>query len=137
MDIHLNNFYASNNDHLSYFVCDLFTQLLLYEASVQHQQDGTPLWRWGSTFTVQSIYKIYNNPRVVQAELRDIWSLKIHNKIKFFLWLLFQDRLNTTENLQKKGWPSNQTYILCRPLLPRHNYTCSVNANSHLTCSTD
>jgi zinc-binding in reverse transcriptase len=102
MNIYLNNSYVGSNDRGSYFVRDLITLLPLYEASLQHQQDGTPLWRWGPTFTVQSIYKMYNNTGVIQAELRDIWSLKKPNKIKFFLWLLLQDRLTTTENLPKE-----------------------------------
>jgi zinc-binding in reverse transcriptase len=96
-----------------------------------------PAMALGPTFTVQSIYKMTNNPRVVQVELRDIWSLKILNKIKIFLRLLLQNRLNTSENLRSKGWPSNQICILCLPLLLRHNYTYSINANSHLVCYTD
>jgi zinc-binding in reverse transcriptase len=42
-----------------------------------------------------------------------IWKIGIPNKIKNFLWLLLQDKLNTTENLQNKGWPSTQHCVLC------------------------
>jgi zinc-binding in reverse transcriptase len=82
---------------------DLTTLNTYYNASVHHQQDGTPNWRWSAMFTVQSVYKMYNNPGIIQIELSCLWDLKAPNKIKVFLWLLLQDRLNIIDNLQKKG----------------------------------
>jgi zinc-binding in reverse transcriptase len=102
------------DDHLSYFLKDLATLLPCYQPSTQFNQDeGTISWRWGQTFTARSMYMAYNNPGIEQNHLARIWKIGIPNKIKNFLWLLLQDKLNTAENLQKKGWPSTQHCVLC------------------------
>jgi zinc-binding in reverse transcriptase len=103
-----------NDDHLSYFLKDLTTLLPYYQASGQfNQEEGTISWRWGQTFTARSMYKVYNNPGIEQNHLVRIWKIGIPNKIKIFQWLLLQDKLNTAENLQNKGWPSIQHCVLC------------------------
>jgi hypothetical protein len=81
---------VENDNRLSFFMRDLTTLNTYYNASVHHQQDGTPNWRWSATFNVQSVYKMYNNPGIIQTKLSCLWDL-------------LQDRLNIIDNLQKKG----------------------------------
>jgi hypothetical protein len=76
---------VENDNRLSFFMRDLTTLNTYYNASVYHQQDGTPNWRWSATLAVQSVYKMYNNPRIIQTELSCLWDLKAPNKIKVFL----------------------------------------------------
>jgi zinc-binding in reverse transcriptase len=68
---------------------------------------------WDSNFSVQSIYKTCNNPRITLLHFIELWNLPIPHKIKCFLWLLLHNRLNTTENLRKKGWPAIENCALC------------------------
>jgi hypothetical protein len=76
---------VENDNRLSFFMRDLTTLNTYYNASVHHQQDGTPNWRWNATFTLQSVYLMYNNPGIIQTELSCLWDLKAPNKIKIFL----------------------------------------------------
>jgi hypothetical protein len=56
----------------SFFTKDLHTLMPYYAPSVQTDQDGTLSWRWGPSFTVQSLYRAYNNPGIIQTKLASI-----------------------------------------------------------------
>jgi hypothetical protein len=75
---------VENDNRLSFFMRDLTTLNIYYNASVHHQQDGTPNWRWSATFTVQSVYKMYNNSGIIQTELSCLWDLKAPTRSRFF-----------------------------------------------------
>jgi zinc-binding in reverse transcriptase len=113
IDLIIDNDSAARTDNSSFFVQDLTTLLPIHRAATQKQQDGTIIPLWNTTFLVHSIYKICNNPGVTLNHFAEIWNLKVPNKIKCFLWLLLHNRLNTADNLQKKGWPAIPHCILC------------------------
>jgi zinc-binding in reverse transcriptase len=54
-----------------------------------------------------------NNPGIPQPILQKIWTLPPPPKIKFFLWFLMLNKLQTAENLQRKGWPTITECIMC------------------------
>lgn len=45
-----------------------------------------------------------------------MWKSKLPQKLKVFAWQLFQDRLQTGENLKKRNWKGNERCCLCRTL---------------------
>jgi zinc-binding in reverse transcriptase len=104
---------APDISHTSFFLRDLTTLLPMYDITVNYSSNGTPHSRWSTSFAVQPIYKLYNNPGIAQKKFQKVWALKAPNKIKTFLWLLLHDKLNTANNLERKGWPSNHTCVMC------------------------
>jgi hypothetical protein len=59
--------------------------------------------------------------------LAAIWDTRVEGKVRFFLWLLLQNRLWTGERLKVRGWPHNDRCTLCN--------ASSENANHlMLTC---
>jgi len=44
----------------------------------------------------------------------DIWKTKVENKCKFFLWLLLQRKLLTSDRIIKRGGQANPICQLCR-----------------------
>ena len=48
----------------------------------------------------------------IKVKLKDtIWSIKIPLKIKLFIWLLFNDKILTRDNLAKRGWMGNDRCV--------------------------
>jgi hypothetical protein len=43
-----------------------------------------------------------------------VWKIKVENKCKFFLWLLLQRKLLTTDRIIKRGGRANPVCQLCR-----------------------
>jgi zinc-binding in reverse transcriptase len=64
-------------------------------------------------FTVKSAYKFLNNPEIPNPTLNNIWHIRLPPKIKIFIWLVLQDKLQSAQNLQRKGWPAITDCIMC------------------------
>jgi zinc-binding in reverse transcriptase len=64
-------------------------------------------------YSSKSAYKLITRPGIKQQFPHIPWKLRIPNKVKLFLWLLFRDRLLTNVNLRKRGWPCGDTCVLC------------------------
>jgi hypothetical protein len=64
-------------------------------------------------YTASSAYSACFFGRIPQPLLAAAWDVKIEGKIKFFLWLLLQNRLWTADRLQKRGWPHQDRCSLC------------------------
>ncbi|KAJ4804846.1 RNA-directed DNA polymerase (reverse transcriptase)-related family protein [Rhynchospora pubera] len=94
--------------------------LLLLIRSPLHQLPGTgiDLHVWGltsssHTFSTQSLYKLISSHPLHTSSLPPIWKFKIPPRFKVFLWLMFQDRIATLDNLQKRGWSLPNRCCLC------------------------
>ena len=64
------------------------------------------MWLWDpkGIFTVKSCYNFLSFGGV-RIQARDtVWHLKVPLKIRLFLWLIFQNKILTKDNLCKKGW---------------------------------
>ena len=42
-----------------------------------------------------------------------VWKQKIEQKVKFYLWLLLQNRNWTADRLEARGWPHDDNCCLC------------------------
>ena len=83
---------------LEQFFC-LWTKL--QEVQLNDVPDSTT----SGQYSAASAYDIQFLVRVENDNLNVIWSFKTEGKIKFFLWLLLQNRLWTADRLCKRGWP--------------------------------
>ena len=54
-------------------------------------------------------YTGFNNRR-----LKKLWKNKMPLKLKVFLWLAFQDRLQTGVVLKKRNWKGDERCVVCR-----------------------
>jgi hypothetical protein len=43
----------------------------------------------------------------------EVWGAKLPLKIKVFLWQMYNDRLQTAEQLKKRNWKGEIEYQLC------------------------
>ena len=64
-------------------------------------------------FTTSSLYKLLCFPGVVNQNMKDVWDSKIPLKIKFFVWQVFNDKLQSDENLIKGKWLGHLECELC------------------------
>jgi hypothetical protein len=45
--------------------------------------------------------------------MEEIWNAKIPLKVRNFLWMVFQGRVQTTDNLSKKAWKGENKCKIC------------------------
>jgi zinc-binding in reverse transcriptase len=99
----------------SFFLQDLHKLQPIMAATSMTDNQG--ILRWWLTpnqqFTVHSAYKFLNNPGIPNPTLQRVWQTTTPPKIKIFIWLLLQNKLQTAENLQRKGWPTITVCIMC------------------------
>ncbi|KAJ4732774.1 RNA-directed DNA polymerase (reverse transcriptase)-related family protein [Rhynchospora pubera] len=78
-------------------------------------QPPTLSWRWTShgRFSAASAYAMLKYAGQTSVYHRHLWKIKAPPKVRVFLWLLIRDKLLTQHNLQKRGWPSIHSCVLC------------------------
>lgn len=59
------------------------------------------------------MYRMLTHRGVVNYIMRTIWGSRIPLKLKVFLWLIIQDRLQTGVNLKRKKWKGNYKCLVC------------------------
>jgi hypothetical protein len=59
---------------------------------------------WGNTYTPSKFYNFLFARLPKDKVLNAIWKSKALPKLKVFAWLLFMDRLNTLDIMQRKHW---------------------------------
>uniref|UniRef100_A0A0A9I0G1 Reverse transcriptase zinc-binding domain-containing protein n=1 Tax=Arundo donax TaxID=35708 RepID=A0A0A9I0G1_ARUDO len=55
-------------------------------------------------FSTASLYKAITNPGKRDLRCRDIWTAKVPLKVKMFMWLVYKNKIQSTEQLIKKKW---------------------------------
>jgi hypothetical protein len=116
---------AKSLEHLS----DLFHLPLSNEAFAQFQvlqevllnisdsvdPDSWEVFGNNTSFKVSKAYKHFVGQHLVCPVIKKLWKTCCQSKHKVFFWLLLQDRLNTTQLLQRKSFfPARLiTLVLC------------------------
>jgi hypothetical protein len=67
--------------------------------------------RW--EYSSSSAYKIQFTTNFCKIKINPIWKAKTEPKWRFFAWTLLHNKILTSDNLQKRGWPCNQNCSLC------------------------
>lgn len=72
-------------------------------------------WRWSADgeYSSSSTYKIQFTTNFCKTHINPIWKAKTEPKCRFFAWTLLHNKILTSDNLQKWGWPCNQICSLC------------------------
>lgn len=72
--------------------------------------------------TCKSLYRALTFKGVKDINMRNIWDIPCPKKIKhFFLWLAMRNRIQSAEQLKKKGWDGSLFCQLCREVeLTKH-----------------
>ena len=72
-------------------------------------------WKWFSAknFTSKKCYHFLLDGGIHPKFSKIIWKIKVPQKVKYFLYLSFLDKILTKSNLVKKGWKGNNNCSLC------------------------
>jgi hypothetical protein len=91
-----------------------------------HLSDNEDVISWtkssDSTYSASTAYLTSFSGSTPKPLLAAIWDTKIEGKVKFFLWLILQNRLWTGQRLQDRGWPHNDKCALCNLILEDANH---------------
>lgn len=84
-------------------------------------------WRWNGNknYTTASAYNAQFTGSIMKPQLNAIWKTKVEGKVKFFAWLLVQNRLPTADRLRARGCDHNDACSLCDQ---------TIETASHLVC---
>jgi hypothetical protein len=104
------------------------TQLLTSTTFSAHQHDQRSFC-WGNKYTPSHFYNFLFANLPCDAALNAIWKSRALPKLKVFAWLLFMDRLNTRDLMQRKHWHLDSGYN-CELCL-----TSSLETSQHLFLS--
>jgi hypothetical protein len=82
---------------------------------VLSDQKDEVVWRWteDGKYTVTTTYECQFLGTMIHFLAKSIWRGITGPKCKFFAWLFLHDRVLTTHNLIKRGWPCSYTCTLC------------------------
>ena len=67
-------------------------------------------------FSTKSLYKFITNRGVVSRVAGIIWKCRMPLKIKFFLWQVFNNKLQVAQSLLKRGWKGDGHCCFCGEL---------------------
>ena len=65
------------------------------------------------SYSACSAYEAQFFSRIERPRLARVWTSKMEGKVKFYLWLLLQNRNWTADRLQARGGPHNERCKLC------------------------
>jgi hypothetical protein len=83
---------------------------LVSTVSLSEQRSDQRTFVWGSKFTPSKFYNFLFAQLVRDVALNAIWKSRALPKLKVFVWLLFWDRLNTRDIMQRKHWHIDSGY---------------------------
>ena len=73
-------------------------------------------------YSAASAYTAQFVGRMQQRQLEDVWRIQAEGKVKFFFWLLVQNRIWTADRLLARGWPHDDVCSLCDQELETANH---------------
>jgi hypothetical protein len=73
-------------------------------------------WRFAADgqYSSRSAYRMQFKVSIQDYSWDKVWKIKVKNKCKFFLWLLLQRKLLTTDQIIKRGGQANPVCQICR-----------------------
>jgi hypothetical protein len=82
-----------------------------------HLGSNTDTIKWCLTsngqFSIASLYLHCAFSGVVDTRMEEMWTTKIPLKVKNFVWLVYQGRIQTADNLIRKQWKGDKKCKLC------------------------
>lgn len=76
----------------------------------------TNMWKFSATkqYSSKSACEVQFTGCVAETKWEWIWKAKVEHKCKFFMWLLLQQRLPTSDRIIFKGGQANPLCMMCR-----------------------
>jgi hypothetical protein len=78
---------------------------------------NTDIIKWCLTpngqFSIASLYPHYSFSGVTDARMEEMWRTKMPLKVKNFVCLVYQGRIQTEDNLIRKKWKGDKKCKLC------------------------
>lgn len=100
-----------SNDQLCQFV-SLWEKLQMITLSTHRDKIKWTITANGR-YSACSAYEIQFAARIEQPGIAQVWRTKLEGKVRFYIWLLLQNRNWTADRLQARGWPHNACCRLC------------------------
>jgi len=77
-------------------------------------------------YSTKSLYRFLSGSGVTSRVIGFIWKSRLPLKIKFFLWQIFNNKLQVAKSLVKRGWHGSSRCCLCTCLEDIHHimFTC-------------
>jgi len=78
-------------------------------------EEDAIIWKFNSSgqYSVQSLYAVLNFRGVSPIHIPAVWQLSIPPRVHIFLWLLYNNKLLTRDNLQKRRDVADKTCLFC------------------------
>jgi zinc-binding in reverse transcriptase len=126
--------------NLSFYINDILKLLPIFTPVTSSDSSGTLNWKLtaAATFSAKSVYDILNEPSIHSPQFVRIWKIQVLSRIRFSIWFLLYDKLNTADNLLHKGWPVTPSCVMCSSQSSEdaaHLFnTCSLSQQLHTAC---
>jgi zinc-binding in reverse transcriptase len=105
--------------NLSFYIQDILKLLPIFNSIMASPSPGTLNWNLTATPHSQSNrHDFLNNPSIHSPQFATIWTIQAPPKVRFFVWLLLHNKINTANNLLRKGWPATPSCVMCNPHTP-------------------
>ena len=65
-------------------------------------------------YTTRSMYRMLSHRGVENKRMKLLWGSKLPLKIKIFMWLALQDRLQSGVALKKRNWKGDSNCVVCK-----------------------
>ena len=87
---------------------------MLEGAQLSHHIDQV-IWRLEKSgdYTTKSMYRLLSFSGLNNRTVKKLWKNRMPLKLKIFLWLAFQDRLQSGATLKKRHWRGDERCIVC------------------------
>ena len=101
----------SNAEELRQFV-QLWNKV---QGTTLSTEKDTIVWNLtaNGSYSACSAYEAQFFSRIERPWLARVWTSKMEGKVRFYLWLLLQNRNWTADRLQARGWTHNDLCKLC------------------------
>jgi hypothetical protein len=108
-------------DHMAQFI-DLWT--LISTIHLDPDVDDDIVWRLTANghYSAKSAYELQFLGSLLSPMNKLIWKAWAPPKVKFFAWLLYQNRIWTADRLAKRGWPNCGLCPLCKQCTETHDH---------------
>ena len=89
--------------------------LRIVNSVILNNEEDTIIWKFNSNgkYSVQSLYAVLSFRGVSPILIPVVWKLNIPPRVHIFLWLLYNNKLLTRDNLQKRRDVADRSCLFC------------------------
>lgn len=104
-------------------------------AEIENEDSFSWVFEQSRVYSTRSMYRNTMFRGVRNYRMKKLWKSKLPMKIKIFMWMLIQDKLQTRVNLKKKQWKGDVKCCLCGKVVSNdHLFFNCILAKTVWTC---